>query len=49
MKIFLISLVLCIAILPVKSNAEQEEYLNEVWVSSESKGDVYFKIADDKY
>ena len=49
MKRFLISLVFCMAILPVHSNADPEEYLNVVWVSAESDGDVSFKLADDKY
>ena len=49
MKRFFISLVFCIAILPVHSNAGPEEYLNVVWVSAESDGDVSFKLANDKY
>ena len=49
MKRFFISLVFCIAILPVHSNAEPEEYLNVVWVSAASDGDVSFKLADGKF
>ena len=49
MKRFFISLVFCIAILPVHSNAEPEEYLNVCRVSAASAGDVSFKLADGKF
>jgi hypothetical protein len=49
MKTFAMILVFCIAISPLHSSADREEYLNVVWISAQSDGDIGFKLADTKY